>query len=1503
MARRKKIFKRLIATVIMLSTLLTFAPTTFIIAKADDNSRLTFEEEQGAIFHAWNWSFEKIEENLQSIAEAGYTAIQVSPIQGNKDDSIKDTKRWWILYQPTNFKIGNKQLGTKEEFKEMCEVAEDKGLKVYVDVIANHTGNENDNAIEYSSNIDDEIKKLGDDAWHTPLKSVENWDNRFEVTHGCIGLPDLNTENKDIQKMFKDYLEECLEYGADGFRVDTAKHIGLPTDEGSAQSDFWPSTFEGLVREDGKKPYVYGEVLQGGADNFNEYSKYINLTSSNYGENVREAVGFNSDEDVSKIEDYESDGVDASKLISWVESHDTYANDSEESTAMTDEQIKNGWALIAAREDANPLFFNRPAGRGKLDGKIGDTGDDLWRDTDVVAVNKFRKKMLDKSEKLVEIGDSKKIMMIERGTGKGSGLVIVNMEDDKQITNQDVNLVDGEYINYAATNAEFTVTDGKMSGTIPKGITVLYEDGNKETVVVTPKVYIEPDNKSFSGDTLTLTLTAENATKSTYSVNGGEKKEYKNKDIIEIGSDAKIGDIITVSLEAINSTNNRTARETYKYIKKDNNSTATVYFKRDSKFKTAYIYAYNELGEENAKWPGEKMTYIGDNTYKYELKNFTDCSVVFNDWFYGGNETKVLDLGANDKKIYKVEDSSWTKVEGIIDENKDAVDDGIKDGTTKVYFRKPSEWAAYDDVCVYFYGKGGPSWPGVQMVKVDGEEDLYTYTLAEGLEGSMVLFNAKNGSVQVPKDTGFKAPADSTYIYENGEWKEYLEGSSKVYFRKPADWGEPSIYIWGGITGELKGWPGISMEKVSGTETLYSYTLPKNYGDAKIIVNDGSNQTSDLDLYSESTMIYENEEFREFKISDLEEPEVESEVEGVTKVYFKNTSDWEKVCVYVYKPGTSESIKDWPGVTAKSEGNNLYSYSLPEGFEGATVIFNNGGNGQQTKDLETKVGHSMVYDEVAESLKSMSKVYFKNISDWEKVRVHYWQEGGSGTTWPGESLVYYGNGLYGFEMPDGYETANVIFNNNNNGSQSDQVKINAGETMILDSNDVWREFTENDLPNSSEEDDDHPGDDKEDSDDNEELTKAYFYNSENWNDIKIYVYNEKEDGILDNQLAEWPGVDLTSEGENLYSYILPKGFKNSVLIFNGFIYEKEKVEVNVDETSGSAVEIVENEVKKNKQTENLRIKSGQIMLYKNGEWVPYKEEETDDNKEEIDDKEEETDDKEVNIKNVYISGKTEVNEELAANVIFEKDKTTELVYIWQRANTIDGEFEDISDAISDKYTLTSNDKGKYIRVVVKNKITTQQLASEAVGKIITKSNTSSSSNSKKKKKKSISKEEDVIKNEINQIDDSVIKQKEIQSDGWELTENNQWKYIENGAIMVGWKNVNGKWYFMNNEGIMQKGWIKDNNLWYYLGSDGMMKTRWVKGDDGAWYYLRNDGAMKTGWLKDIDGKWYFLDTSGVMTIGWKEINGVWYYFYSSGEMAYETNINGYIVDNNGAWVS
>ncbi|MBS2905085.1 hypothetical protein KFV96_28635, partial [Klebsiella pneumoniae] len=99
------------------------------------------------------------------------------------------------------------QLGTEEEFKKMCEVAHSKGIDIIVDIIVNHTGNNGSNADTPSENVDQEIKDLGADAWHS-LKPVESWNSRYCVTQEDIGLPDLNTENHKIQDMAKEYLQQ-----------------------------------------------------------------------------------------------------------------------------------------------------------------------------------------------------------------------------------------------------------------------------------------------------------------------------------------------------------------------------------------------------------------------------------------------------------------------------------------------------------------------------------------------------------------------------------------------------------------------------------------------------------------------------------------------------------------------------------------------------------------------------------------------------------------------------------------------------------------------------------------------------------------------------------------------------------------------------------------------------------------------------------------------------------------------------------------------------------------------------------------------------------------------------------------------------------------------------------------------------------------------------------------------------------------------------------------------
>ncbi|MFW2490046.1 cell wall-binding protein [Clostridium chromiireducens] len=76
-------------------------------------------------------------------------------------------------------------------------------------------------------------------------------------------------------------------------------------------------------------------------------------------------------------------------------------------------------------------------------------------------------------------------------------------------------------------------------------------------------------------------------------------------------------------------------------------------------------------------------------------------------------------------------------------------------------------------------------------------------------------------------------------------------------------------------------------------------------------------------------------------------------------------------------------------------------------------------------------------------------------------------------------------------------------------------------------------------------------------------------------------------------------------------------------------------------------------------------------------------------------------------------------------------------------------------------------------------------------------------------------------------------------DFWGKTKDGKWILIEQGTPASGWRNVRGQWYYMDADGVMQTGWINDGETWYYLNSNGSMAyNTYVDG-----YYLDWNGAM------------------------------------------------------------
>lgn len=608
--------------------------------KVDVDYGLTQNIQDGAILQCFCWSFNTISDSMEDIARAGYSAIQTSPINeclvgGNGGMELMGQGKWYYHYQPTDWTIGNYQLGTKEEFKAMCDKAESYGIKVIVDVVPNHTTGATD---EVSENLINAVGGL-DKLYHTTGKEgIESYSDRAQCTlYQLSGLNDVNTESKEFQDYFIKYINECIACGVDGFRYDTAKHIGLnddPKDVGVTENNFWDRVLTEIDNAD--KIFNYGEVLQGDNERIEDYIAKIGATTaSNYGGNVRTAAVIGIF-DATKLSSY---GVGSSNsVVTWVESHDNYTGDGS-ATQLDDEDIKLAWAFITSRKDGTPLFFPRPYGSsadnmwGTMN-RIGVSGSYLYKDATVVAANKFRNAMVGEEEKLYNVDSDTSVVFVERGN---KGLVVINGASEAKTLNANVGLADGTYVNRVDGTTEYVVSGGKITGTIEsRSAIVLYNDGYKDTGISPLVDVAEGTDCIYNTDSLNVTLKATNVSKATYSIDGGEEVEYKDGETVEIKPASDDKKVTSLVLKGEGENGSSTYMK-FEFTKKVGIVAGTkIYFQvPDGWGSELNAYVYDEstsTTKTNAEWPGAPMTDEGNGIYSYTFDDAWDNGlVIFND--------------------------------------------------------------------------------------------------------------------------------------------------------------------------------------------------------------------------------------------------------------------------------------------------------------------------------------------------------------------------------------------------------------------------------------------------------------------------------------------------------------------------------------------------------------------------------------------------------------------------------------------------------------------------------------------------------------------------------------------------------------------------------------------------------------------------------------------------------------------------------------------------------
>lgn len=629
MKKAKKIASLVVASALLTSS---FAAITSVNAAEVDSSAQTASADStlrdkvgdGVMLHAFNWSYNTIKENLPAIAAAGYTTVQTSPVQQPKDYSTSGdvTGQWWKLYQPISFHIAEQSwLGTKDDLKSLCDEADKYGIKIICDIVSNHIANADEARPDSVSN---QVKKYEPEfykkrrTYTRTYKGDANDSSVQAVVQGHVSkCPDLVTNDTAVQTYIINLLKECIDCGVDGFRFDAAKHIETE-DDGEYASDYWKnittSASSYYTQKTGDDLYIYGEILNNcGADrSYSSYTKYINVTDNRTGDAVLYNVTKGKASTATNAK-YKS-GVAASNAVLWAESHDTYEGSSGSSgfsntAGISDENVVKAWAIVASRKDSTALFFARP-GTALMGGVSTDT---TYKSTAVSEINKFHNLFVGQSEKLGSSGD---IAYVARGT---SGIVLSNCKGtNASVSISGTGLADGKYTD-TVSGAEFTVANGVLTGSIGKtGVAVIYNG------TTTPKAINSVESGSFRGDTMTLTLSLENATSGTYCLDDSTPVKFTGTTSIRIGSDYKPGETINLTVTATDGV--KTSSMAYKYTKSTAQESGVYVFFNPATQKgwsaPYQVYIYDETTNKgtvykNANWPGEAMTLDPATGYYY----------------------------------------------------------------------------------------------------------------------------------------------------------------------------------------------------------------------------------------------------------------------------------------------------------------------------------------------------------------------------------------------------------------------------------------------------------------------------------------------------------------------------------------------------------------------------------------------------------------------------------------------------------------------------------------------------------------------------------------------------------------------------------------------------------------------------------------------------------------------------------------------------------------------
>lgn len=165
-------------------------------------------------------NFNGIREKLDYLEELGVGIIYLSPIFKAYSNHRYDTGDYLKV---------DELLGTEDDFKRLLDAAHEKGMKIILDGVFNHSG-----ADSLYFNKFGTYDSLG--AYQSKSSPYYDWyyfkkfPDEYACWWGCDNVPDLNKNNKDYRTLVfgkNGVIEKWQKLGADGWRLDVVDELPI----------------------------------------------------------------------------------------------------------------------------------------------------------------------------------------------------------------------------------------------------------------------------------------------------------------------------------------------------------------------------------------------------------------------------------------------------------------------------------------------------------------------------------------------------------------------------------------------------------------------------------------------------------------------------------------------------------------------------------------------------------------------------------------------------------------------------------------------------------------------------------------------------------------------------------------------------------------------------------------------------------------------------------------------------------------------------------------------------------------------------------------------------------------------------------------------------------------------------------------------------------------------------------------------------------------------------